>query len=177
VGYDDLVDAALHIYLRDHLAGATFGLQLVQRSRRKNEGTELAEPLSKLTDEIAADRRALQAIMRDIGAVESSVKVAAGWSMEKIRRLKPNGRLFEYTPLARVADLESLALGIAGKKAMWRVLEDMASREARLVHHDLCTLVERADDQLSRVEALRIDAAHAAFEQPRPTDARHQSSI
>jgi hypothetical protein len=115
--------------------------------------------------------------MRDIGAAESRVKVAAGWAAEKIRRLKPNGRLFEYTPLARVVDLESLALGIAGKKAMWRVLEDMASWEARLAHHDLSTLVERADDQLSRVEALRIDAAHAAFEQPRPTDARHQPSI
>lgn len=56
---------------------------------------------------------------------------------------------------------------------MWRVLEDLASREARLAHHDLSTLVERADDQLSRVETLRVEtlriaAAHAAFEQPRP---------
>ena len=171
------MDAALHIYLQDHLAGATFGLQLIQRCRRNNEGTELADPLSKLTEEIAADRRTLRAIMRDIGASESRTKVAAGWAMEKLRRLKPNGRLFEYTPLARVAELETLAIGIAGKKAMWRALAEVAPREARLAQHDLSALVERAEDQLSRVEALRLDAARAAFEQTRPSEARHQPSI
>lgn len=171
------MDTALHIYLRDHLAGATFGLQLVQRCRRNNEGTELAEPLAKLTDEIAADRRTLQAIMRDLGADESRMKVAAGWTLEKIRRLKPNGALFEYTPLARVVDLESLAIGIAGKKAMWRALEDMASWEEGLAHHDLPALVERADDQLSRVEALRLDAVGKAFRHARSVEAKRQASV
>jgi hypothetical protein len=169
--------AALHIYLRDHLAGATFGLQLVQRCRRNNEGTELAEPLSKLTDEIAEDRRMLQAIMRDLGADESRMKVAAGWTLEKIRRLKPNGALFEYTPLACVVDLESLAIGIAGKKAMWRALEEMASWEERLAHHDLPTLVERADDQLSRVDALRLDAVRRAFRHARSVEAQREASV
>ena len=112
--------AALHIYLQDHLAGATFGLELVRRCQRNNEGSELAEPLAKLTAEIAEDRRTLQAIMRDVGVEASRTKVAAGWTLEKVRRLKPNGKLFEYTPLARLVELESLAIGISGKKAMWQ---------------------------------------------------------
>ena len=155
--------AALHVYLQDHLAGATFGLQLVQRCRRNNEGSEFAEPLAELTAEIAADRRALERIMRDVGADVSRAKVAVGWTLEKIRRLKPNGALFEYTPLARVMELESLAIGIAGKRAMWRALDDAAPREACLGHHDFSKLAERADDQLSRVEALRLEAARTAF--------------
>jgi hypothetical protein len=159
------VASALHIYLQDHLAGATFGLQLVQRCQRNNEGSELAEPLAKLTAEIAEDRRTLQAIMRDAGAEASRTKVAAGWTLEKLRRLKPNGKFFEYTPLARVVELESLAIGIAGKRAMWRALDDVTLREADLDHHDFSRLAERADDQLARVEALRREAARTAFQQ------------
>jgi hypothetical protein len=171
-GYDHLVASALHIYLQDHLAGATFGLELVQRCRRNNEGTEFAESLAELTAEIAEDRRALQRVMHDVGADASRTKVAAGWTLEKIRRLKPNGRLFEYTPLARVVELESLAIGIAGKRAMWRALDDVVPREDR-GGRDFSALADRATDQLSRVEGLRLDAARAAFRhrsvEPRPT--------
>jgi hypothetical protein len=162
-GYEHLVASALHIYLQDHLAGATFGLELVQRCHQNNDGTEFAEPLAELIVEIAADRRALEGIMHDAGADASRTKVAVGWTLEKIRRLKPNGGLFEYTPLARLMELESLAIGIAGKRAMWRALDDVASREAGLSHHDFSRLAERADDQLSRVEALRLEAARTAF--------------
>ncbi len=168
---------ALHIYLQDHLAGATFGLQLVQRCERNNEGSDLAEPLAKLTAEIAEDRRTLQAIMRDVGAEASRAKVAAGWALEKVRRLKPNGKLFEYTPLARLVELESLAIGISGKKAMWRALENIASHERRLAHHDFPALAERADDQLARVEVLRLDAARTAFVKVRTAEPRAQASI
>ncbi len=100
--------------------------------------------------------------MRDVGPEASRTKVAAGWAVEKVRRLKPNGRLFD-TPLARVVELESLAIGISGKKAIWRALEDVASEDQRLARHDFPALAERAGDQLARLEALRLDAARAAF--------------
>ena len=117
---------ALHIYLQDHLAGATFGLQLVQRCQRNNEGSELAEPLAKLTAEIAEDRRTLQtdhARRRRRGfAHEGRCRVDAGeGSTPEAQR-----EVFEYTPLARVVELESLAIGISGKRAMWRALENVA---------------------------------------------------
>jgi hypothetical protein len=169
------VASALHIYLQDHLAGATFGLQLVQRCQQNNEGSELTQPLANLTAEIAEDRRTLQAIMRDVGAEASRTKVAAGWTLEKLRRLKPNGALFEYTPLARVMELESLAIGIAGKRAMWRALDDVALGEADLDRHDFSRLAERADDQLARVEALRREAARTAFQQL-PAEPRARAS-
>lgn len=167
--------SALHIYLQDHLAGATFGLELVQRCHRNNEGTEFAEPLAELTVEIAEDRRTLRRIMHDVGADVSRTKVAAGWTLEKIRRLKPNGGLLGYTPLARVVELESLVIGIAGKKAMWQALDDVAASDDLLGRHYFSRLAERADDQLSRVEALRLDAARTAFRHP-PTERRARAS-
>ena len=169
--------AALHIYLQDHLAGATFGLELAQRCQRNNEGSKLGEPLAKLTAEIADDRRTLQAIMRDVGAEASRTKVAAGWALEKVRRLKPNGKLFEYTPLARLVEPESLAIGISGKKAMWRALENVASQDPRLARHDFSALAKRADEQLARVETLRLDAARTAFTHARSTEPRAQASV
>ncbi len=168
--------AALHIYLQDHLAGATFGLELIQRCQRNNEGSELAEPLARLIAEVAEDRRTLQEIMRDVGAEASRTKVAAGWALEKVRRLKPNGKLFEYTPLARLVELESLTIGISGKRAMWRALENIASQDQRLARHDFPALAERAEDQLARVEVLRLDAARIAFPHARPTEPRTQAS-
>ena len=74
--------------------------------------------------------------MRDVGADVSRTKVAAGWTLEKVRRLKPNGALFGYTPLARVVELESLAIGIAGKRAMWQALDEVAASEDRIGRHD-----------------------------------------
>jgi hypothetical protein len=100
--------------------------------------------------------------------------VAAGWTLEKIRRLKLNGGL-GYTPLARVVELESLVIGIAGKRAMWQALDDVVASDERVGLHYFSRLAERADDQLSRVEALRLDAARTAFLPP-PTERRARAS-
>jgi hypothetical protein len=169
------VASALHIYLQDHLAGSTFGLELVERCRRNNEGSGLAEPLAELAAEIAADRQTLVEVMRAVGADASRAKVAVGWTLEKVRRLKPNGAFFEYTPLARLVELESLAIGIAGKRAMWRALDDVVPREDR-GSHDFSALADRATDQLSRVESLRVEAARLAFRHVSPEPSARASA-
>ena len=155
----------LHIYLQDHLAGATFGNELVEHCRRRNEGSEFEGPLAELAGEIASDRQTLAALMRQVGAKQSNLKVSAGWLIEKARRLKPNGRLFSYTPLTRVVELESLAIGIAGKRALWRTLEKVPPQGAELEGHDFAALAEQAEDQLQRVERLRLRATRLAFSQ------------
>lgn len=157
--------ALLHIYLQDHLAGATFGCELVERCRRRNERSAFGAPLAELVDEIAADRETLIAVMRRLGADRSKVKVSAAWVLEKAHRLKPNGRLFSYTPLARVAELESLSIGIAGKRALWRALENVTGPGHQLEGYDFAALGAQAEDQLRRVERLRLEAAALAFSQ------------
>jgi hypothetical protein len=157
------VASLLHLYLQDHLAGATFGCQLVERCRRANERSEFGEPLAKLAGEIAADRETLIDVMRRVGADRSNVKVSAAWLAEKVRRLKPNGRLFSYTPLTRLLELEGLALGITGKRALWQALEQTGVEEAELGPVDFAALGKRAEEQLRSVESLRRAAAKLAF--------------
>ena len=153
----------LAVYLQDHFAGSMFGLELVERCRRNNAGTPFHGPLNELASEIRADRRTLGEVMASLGADPSLSKVAFAWALEKVRRLKPNGSLRGYTPLARVTELETLAIGVVGKREMWTVLAELASAGHPLETFDFAALAERAEDQLRRVEIMRLDAARLAF--------------
>jgi hypothetical protein len=90
-------------------------------------------------------------------------KVLGGWAAEKAARLKPNGRLRHRSPLSSVIELESLLLGIEGKRACWRVLRRQAQADPRLDPTQLDDLTTRAARQVETVEGLRIEAAAEAF--------------
>jgi hypothetical protein len=156
-------DKLLGIYLNDHLAGATAGLELVKRARGENEGTELGDVLAGLADEIDADRRALEGLMEDLEVGRDHPKVLAGWVAEKLGRLKPNGQILGYSPLSRLVELEGLALGIEGKLSLWRTLVELADEDDRLDRDYLSRLAERAARQRATVEEQRLRAAREAF--------------
>lgn len=153
----------LRIYLQDHLAGSTAGLELARRTRGANEGTEYGPPLARIADEIEADRRHLQGIMEDLGFGGDRLKIAAAWGLEKAGRLKLNGNLTGYSPLSRMVELEGLLTGITGKKGLWVALLQLAPREPRLDAALLERLRDRADEQRATVEELREKAAREAF--------------
>jgi hypothetical protein len=151
----------LATYLRDHHAGATAGVELARRAAGSNEGNVYGEELSRIADEIAEDRDALEAVMAGLGVRADPIKDGAAWAAEKLGRLKPNGRVIGYSPLSRVVELEGLVLGVTGKLALWESLEAVAG--ARIEAVDLDRLTERAADQRRRLEALRREAASEAL--------------
>ncbi len=102
----------LRIYLQDHLAGSTAGLELARRARGQNEGNPYGEPLAKLADDIEADRRSLESVMDDLGFGADRAKNLAFWAAEKAGRLKLNGQLTGYSPLSRHMELEGLITGV-----------------------------------------------------------------
>jgi hypothetical protein len=151
------------IYLNDHLAGSTVGLELARRARGANRGTEFEAPLERLATEIAEDRAALLDVMARLGVTRDPLKVWAGWAAEKAGRLKLNGRLTGYSPLSRVVELEALALGIEGKRALWRALAAVAGQDERLADVDFAALGRHADRQRRLVERERLRATAIAF--------------
>jgi hypothetical protein len=153
----------LRIYLQNHLAGATAGLELARRVRGENEGTPYGEPLAKLADEIEADRRSLEIVMGDLGFAADRIKNLAFWAGEKAGRLIPNGQLTGYSPLSRVVELEGLSIGVMGKRSMWHTLADLADSEPTLDPDRLARLMERADQQLDTLSELRLRAGRDAF--------------
>jgi hypothetical protein len=145
----------LAIYLNDHLAGATAGRELARRSAASNRGSALGKFLADVAREIDEDRDALLTLMGELGVGTDRIKVLGGWAAEKLGRLKPNGRLFSYSPLSRMVELEGLALGVRGKLALWQALEVIQAREPRLASADLASLSQRAERQMSELERHR----------------------
>ena len=160
--------ALLGIYLNDHLAGSTAGLELLRRVAGALRGTPDGAVLSRLEAEVSADRESLREIMRRLGVGEQRYKLLAGWVGEKVGRLKANGYLIRRSPLSSVLELEAMMLGVRGKAALWRVLHNLTTQEPRLDAAALEELLARADRQGAELDRLRASHAAAAF--ARPTD-------
>ena len=157
---------SLGIYLNDHLAGATGGVELARRAAGAEQGSALGPPLRALAEEIAADREALITLMGRLDVGVATYKVYVGWAAEKAGRLKLNGSLLSRTPLAPVLELEGLRLGIEGKASLWRALRALAASDERLEVAGLDRLLDRAAQQGEVVERLRRQAAAVAFGGP-----------
>jgi len=153
----------VRIYLQDHHAGSTTGLELARRIHGSNKGNEYGEALAKVVDEIAADRKALESIMDDLGVEADKIKDLGAWTIEKAGRLKLNGQITGYSPLSRVVELEGLMTGITGKIGLWAALLQIAPKEPRLDAARLERLRERGESQRATVEELRERAAREAF--------------
>ena len=153
----------LEIYLQDHYAGSTGGLEMAKRTAKENAGTEFGGPLTQIAAEIAEDRDALKRLMDRLDVSPAPIKATLAWAAEKAGRLKPNGELLGYTPLGRLVEVEALVTGVSGKLSLWRALLQIAPSEPRLDAVQLQDLERRAEDQLSRLHDLRDRAATIAF--------------
>ncbi|MEP6760729.1 MAG: hypothetical protein ABJA93_05125 [Sporichthyaceae bacterium] len=159
----DSRDVLLGIYLNDHLAGATGGLELARRTAGAHQGTEAAATVSRLAKEIQEDREALLELMASLQVPVRQYKVYSAWVAEKVGRLKLNGRLRERSPMSSLVELETLRLGVEGKACLWRTLLLVAKDEPRLDASQLHELLDRTTSQLETVESLRIKASAEAF--------------
>jgi hypothetical protein len=152
----------LATYLNDHLLGATLGTELVRRAARENQGSELGAFLTGLAREIEDDRETLLAVMAELGVKPDRLKVAAGWTGEKLGRLKPNAQLRGYSPLSPLVELEGLLIGIQGKLSMWQVLAEVAVALG-IDRARLAELAARAERQQADVELHRLDVGRRAL--------------
>lgn len=153
----------LAIYLNDHLAGATAGVDLARRTAKALARTSAGSTLSGVAEEIPADRDALLAMMKALDVPVRTYKVYLGWAAEKAGRLKLNGRLLGRSPLSSLVELEGLVVGIQGKIAGWRTLRVVAEHDDRLDSARLDTLLSRATAQSELVETLRVATAEQLF--------------
>jgi hypothetical protein len=153
----------LAIYLQDHLAGSTFGLELARRARGANAGTEFGDFLARVATEIDEDRAALVALMGRLGVPADRLKNLLASAGEKAGRLKRNGHFVSYSPLSRVLELEGLIAGVAGKLSLWRALRGLAPEDERLDAAELERLADRAESQLTELRRHHRAAAALAF--------------
>ena len=149
----------LDIYVSDHFAGATAGLNLAKRM----SGDSPAGPLGAIAAEIEDDRQTLRGLMAALNLRPSLLKTVTGWFGEKAGRIKLNHRLFNRSPLSGLLELELLIAGVSGKLQLWRALAETASADSRLEQFDFTALGRRAEEQRRRLEELHERAARMAL--------------
>jgi hypothetical protein len=156
-------DEQLGVYLNDHLAGSAAGLELAEKLRDNNQGTELGKVMAALHHDIEQDRSALEEVMGQLEVDKHPVKEAAGWVLERLSRLRLNPALTGSDDLTRLLETEALSLGIEGKLRMWLALKEVAASDHRLAATDYDRLIERARSQRRTLEPHRLAAALRSF--------------
>jgi hypothetical protein len=153
----------LPIYLNDHLAGARFAVDLLNRLQDTFVDKPLGKFAAELLVQIEEDRAVLQGIVSRVDGGGSTLKEAAAWVAEKASRLKL--QLAADKDLGVFEALEALTLGIIRKRALWRALELVAETDVRLQGVDFNSLGRRAQEQYDNTESRRLEAARTALRQ------------
>src|SRR4051812_1252860 len=103
----------LAVYLHDHLAGARFAIQLLERLRDAHVNEPISTFAATMLIQVDEDRAVLQQLADTIGEGRNTIKDAAAWVAEKATRFKL--QLAADADLGVFEALEILALGILGK--------------------------------------------------------------
>lgn len=153
----------MNSYLNDHLAGSVGALELLDRLIEIYREKPLEGFFRDLRDEIEADQEILKSLIATLGQEESTVRKAGAWVMEKLSRAKIQPGEAEEGEMGLFLALEGLALGITGKRALWRALTAASATVPQLRTLDYDELERRAAEQHDCVEAKRLEIAGALF--------------
>ena len=155
------MSANLRTYLHDHLAGAQFATSLLADLAAQEFDVDIAKFAGNLLGEIEVDKHVVEGILARLDATKSVLKEASAWISQKLGRTKLQ---IGSDPFSIFEALEVLSIGIQGKLALWRALEEIASEEDALQSQDFSALAERASEQYARVERQRIVYARSLID-------------
>jgi hypothetical protein len=153
----------IDVYLNDHLAGATFGVDLARQLEARTEGTDFQPEMSRLAAEIEADLDTLTDLMERIGATRNPGKQVTAWVAEKASQLRLTGLTSGGDELGTFLGIEALSLGVEGKASLWTTLRDLRDQYPELLSADLDDLLQRAQRQRQVLEAERVAAARRSL--------------
>jgi hypothetical protein len=151
---------ALTTYLNDHLAGSVAAIKLLDHLIDDHKGHRSEKFLVDLREDVRVDQEVLQNLMRKLDLEESSVRKAGAWIAETIGQAKI---VLSGDSVGLLQAMEALALGVTGKKLLWRALRTVEAELSQLQGIDLSRLEQRAADQFERVEKERLHLSREAF--------------
>ena len=157
-----MADAPLHVYLNDHLAGATAGVDLVKTAAENHDG-ELGEFFAQLADEITADYNGLTSLMDQMDAHASGAKEVLAKAGSVVSEAKFSGESVDDPTFGTFLTLETLSIGVEGKLCMWKALKVVEGNVPELAATNIDTLIERAQSQRDRLESKRLEVAGSAL--------------
>jgi hypothetical protein len=113
---------ALIAYLRDHLSGSDMAIRVVHRLSSTHQGTEDGALFRRLSEELEEDRSVVRLLLTRLGASGRSMKRAAGYASGALLSVTAGGAPGD---LSLLRTLEALAVGVQGKRCLWRALQNL----------------------------------------------------
>lgn len=156
-------DDALRVYLNDHLAGSTLGCDHARQLEQMCADRPFGPEMTRIARAIEEDRDSLVQLMKALDASRNPVKQAGAWVAEKVGRVKFSGLSSDDAELGYYHTLETMSLGVEGKRSMWTALEHVAPQSPTLEQADLPRLIARATEQREALEAERLAQSQRAF--------------
>lgn len=153
------MDHALERYLDDHLAGSSGALLLIRDIAERIDIPEAKIFFDELAEKIEKDRGELEKLQEAIRKDSSTLLQAAGSIAARISGLKFRWEGFEPGSLGLFEVLEVIALGVTGKRLLWKALRAIRPAFPEWESIDLEGLEREASDQFEKVEHWRIEAA------------------
>ena len=139
---------ALIAYLRDHLSGSDVAVAVVHRLVSTDHSAADRPLFQRLATEFEEDRSVVRAVLNELGASGRSIKRAAGVASGAMLSVTAGGAPGE---LSLLRTLEALAIGVQGKRCMWRALQNLTAPSGM----DFVELEAKAIRQWEAIEERR----------------------
>ena len=148
-------------YLVDHLTGSDAALTTVARLALSREDADERRLFCALKQQFESERAIVRSVLGQLGSSAVSLKRAAGYASGAVLQAAAGGA---EGSLAMFRTLESLLIGVQGKRCLWRTLQavDLEFKESG----DFKMLERQALEQWERIEALRQSQLRRTFSMP-----------
>jgi hypothetical protein len=143
---------ALIAYLRDHLSGADMAIRVVHRLGSTNRSTEDETLFRRLSKEFEEDHSVVRTLLTHLRASGRSIKRAAGFASGAVLSVPAGGQPGD---LSLLRTLEALAIGVQGKRCMWRALQNLRVIPSSVGGMNFVELEAKAIRQWEAIEERR----------------------
>jgi hypothetical protein len=157
---------ALITYLLDHLSGSDVAIRVVHRLSSTHQGAEDGALFRRLSKELEEDRSVVRLMLTRLGASGRSIKRAAGYASGALLSVTAGG---EAGDLSLLRTLEALAIGVQGKRCMWRALQNVGTVPSTVNGMNFVELEAKAVRQWEAIEERRrglVERTFAATDAP-----------
>ena len=152
--------SAFAAYLHDHLTGADAAIQMVRRLRVAHRGTPEGGLFASLYEQFCEDRADVEALVADVPSPRLSIKRIAGRATGTVLQVVSGGQPGD---LSLFRTIEALAIGVQGKRCLWRAAQRLATYPPAPGRRSFVELEEAAVSQWQEIERYRSALALRTF--------------
>jgi hypothetical protein len=163
--------STLATYIREHLSGSDMAILVLERVRRSHAGTKEGSLFASLYDAIQRERDLLRTLLAELGESTLSPKRVATKVTGSLLGAVAGDR---HDTLSLFRTLEGLAIGVQGKRCMWRALQSVDQGFAAASPQRFAELEALAVRQWEALEERRLALAPDLFDAPETSGLRQR---